>query len=588
MTVIYSRNESQVSPEIDLVRDFEILTHDISDAERAQLLDDIREYVLNNRDHPEKLKFASPELLMKTLQNLTQVCDGLTGFFCSSPEYLNKVVSKAQFLQNNLRTLRFERGGLFYDLNEREESYLGLQSTTLGVDYYLQLREDSLEDYSNFLFDYLELGQITEHSTSEIFTQGAMHDQTRNFFDESAANGRIKSHGASHEISTNEMMDVSGIPFELFDDSSLDFSSDDVLLVMDAMLPVPSVEERHAIIQQLLQMSSQQVKGTAPDSVADFLAVCDLIGEIFAVERLSADELILQVSQFNERLHIMNRERQKLKIPTLDKEQHIQKITRTLVDAPLEEWRDQYSVSLSDVLTAINELSYLNSGQILEIMTLILQSGGDLRREASCISGLAYQDIKLIYAHIANPKLLDQKFSVSKVFEFYYSQHHEDRFELHAEKAAAVIEADERLDWVTPEMASLVMTVESRGEASAVSETTGAHFGLMQIGVSAYEQITGKSVTPEELKATVTGRGWPLNIEIGVRYLQWCFDYFNPTHSPAVAFGNYNWGCDSMQKYRHFAMYGRKTGVTLNNETRDYVTKYISYQRLLHKAASQN
>lgn len=579
MTTLYSRKDNGASPEIDLVRDFEVLTHELTAEERTQFVNDVRQYINENRTHPENLRFTSAESLESKLSEITQSCDSWTGMLCYDPSYLEKIISRAEILESHLQTLRFEGGGLFYDLKNKDSSWYGILSSTASVDYFVFGDLQGLDSYLGELFDFFENTQ-SQDNVEMMFSRGAMYERTREFFDTDQVIQDGSEPMSSHVIDVESGLDLENVPYDLFEQATFTIGGDDMIFIASCVRDL-EVQEQRQVVQRLVGVVEGMKISNEFERMNTLLALSELTADLIMMDQLNVLEMESLISQCAKTLTTMNGERKSLGLAKLNPAAFIDNVAMAIDQiARAGTVKGALPPNLG-MLEAILKLSYLSADQIVLICNKITETGGDPMLEIPVVSGLSFEHIMDTFAALADARTLESRYHLQDTFDRYYVQHQNDKFMHHFAHAQSIIEGNDKLNDVTPEMVTTMITIESEGDKNKVS-TTGVHFGLMQIGTEAYEQMTGDAVSASELRGLVTGAGWKTNIKVGTEYLQWCFDYKNPLGSLAVAIGNYNWSLTGMLNYRQFAMYGVPPKKSLNPETSGYILKYLAYQRKYH------
>lgn len=139
------------------------------------------------------------------------------------------------------------------------------------------------------------------------------------------------------------------------------------------------------------------------------------------------------------------------------------------------------------------------------------------------------------------------------------------KFTLHRDYAARVTED---LAHVSQNLVLSVLVTESNGDRAKVSPM--GYKGLMQLGNQEFAKYVDANL-PQAIRDDIFN--YRSNMSAGSRYLQWCFENFNPEKSVALAAANYNWGCGNTKKYRQGT-------VPLRQETHDYIAKVLVFSRL--------
>ena len=431
----------------------------------------------------------------------------------------------------------------------------------------------------------------------------------------------------SMKVDTGESFDFSEIPHAILNGAEshplFQPSSEDEIFIMHCLDKITFTDDQRKneikdIVQNVIDLNTQNhdcpLRGNVSENI---LAMFDLIDSMTAHCQLEPTQILdlitkaaalydrqlvemnsqtflkragVAVEKYKDSKDRVHDQRQALSQaqPSLTRDSFYNNLAERLFNAGstidlLEPHFPNVETCQTQTIETIFKFNYLPTNELKKVIQKLEIHNVDIIAELDILCGLNFDDIMT-----AIDRSFDDSFisghHLHDSFNHYFHENHDNKFIPHQEYAAQTIEKY-NLTGITPEMVSLIIMIESEGEKNK-ENPAGTHLGLMQVGRLAYEQITKKDLSLEDLKNTITGHpGWQQNIEVGTRYLSWSLRNYNPVQSLAIAKGNFNYGSAGMLKYRMPHMYEIGNAYTLNGETADYIAKYLVYRRWLHAAS---
>ncbi|OVE80864.1 hypothetical protein BVY03_05225 [bacterium K02(2017)] len=592
------------------MRDFSLLTHHLTQQQRSNFAKDIRSLVMAHQEQGLSLIYDDAASLSKDLKTHLETCkiNNWAGkLFCSTPAYLTSILDQAKRIETDLISIKNTNGALFYDFDQSsaEKSLYG------SFDYYVSLPEGDHELYRQMVFDQFKNDFLRASDISVYMRHDPINEVVDDFYLSTDAKNQ---HGISRAIDADAYFDLADKKIEsLAQKSKIKFSAAELVFMVscvshytdaeqskliDLIFSFPKPDKRnkdnflvnniHDIIINLFNLvfkTNQQAELSASNMFEHLTQTNQIFRarykEIKSTKFIQecCDDTYKEVSKKNssEKFSILNSANEE---NNLSEESFYKKINDLLTEFPdFYEFKNEVNLSPIDLLSIIKKLHYMS---VLDIKTIIYQLDhyqADIKAEIDFLSGLSFDDMIMIINDSRDDSLVYNKWKLQDGFRLYYQNQFDDKFTPHHQEAKNVIKNNPSIAHVTAQMASLIILIESNGDKNAISSTK-AHFGLMQIGTAAYKQIKGIDLSLKELKQKVTGSGWKENTEVGTNYLEWCFDYFNPTKSLAIAASNYNKGVGNTLAYRMHHMYKIGQPKPLFAETREYMAKYLAYTRI--------
>jgi hypothetical protein len=381
-----------------------------------------------------------------------------------------------------------------------------------------------------------------------------------------------------------QAFDVDAIPFETFDTLAPEWGNGDINGLMNTLGPW-SKEDATLLIESLFKNQAD-----AKNPKKEILIDADFIGKLAGPIALDPDSALKILARANE---IWNGFRDDMRTKTYGAKSEGDKISRqnyleTMSEHALGclEALTEFDLDGFEIIETALAFPYLTPAEIAGIARKLPGNPVSVYEELKTFSGLSLDDINAIVT-----KVDDHSFSAQMDADFddYFGKRN-DKFLLHRsaieatyKKAAA---AGKPFEFVTPEVAQILIFIESTGKGGLIS-STGHHFGLMQVGLDACNTVLSSDISEEVCKQKALG-DYRWNIDQGMHYLEYGFTSLNPTNSFANAMGNYNGGAGTMISYKKGHMYafgslaGQETaGTPLKAETRDYIAKFMYCRRLL-------
>lgn len=409
---------------------------------------------------------------------------------------------------------------------------------------------------------------------------------------------------ATRAVKTHEGGDFANIPYDLFANAGLlKFTSTDMLAASAALRDFDKKEAR-AVVGHVLALHQPKENRNwkswvqeaeiqkNQDAVGPAL---ELAGALREVRKASLGEVLNALTAAKDISLGLEQEQRTSPfngIADADKStraKNYARLARHVRDcAPLFARSGRAPLGTSDTLAAVLLLYYLNAGQIAAVIEKLHTIGADVMAEIRILSGLNFDDMMtIIDASVVRPLPMSADTSEDTglpdvnywegSFNNYFITH-ADKFVKHRDHIEGVIaNPGFEISHVTGDMASLIIVIESENKISAKNDGT---WGLMQIGAGACEQITKKRLPPEQWRARALG-DYQFNTEIGTRYLEWCFENYNPTHSLAKAIMLYNAEQITAIRYGKHHMHGIGEPAKLPVVTRNYIIKYLALSRML-------
>jgi tetratricopeptide (TPR) repeat protein len=253
MSVINQKHGGVIPYQIDLIRDFSVLTHSLSEADRAKLAEQLKPLFGSDESN---LVFKSAASFEAELSNIIQAGSETS----LVPAYLQDVIDQAYHLESDLIELRELDTGLYYDFDN-------LSSLSEGFDFYVAMPKE---------LDKLSLPNLSYESMS--VTSAVM--QMRSDVYPTLRPGTVVEIHASENIE--------GIPFDVFEKySPMELRGEEILFIMSQLSTV-SDGDVATLLRHVFVMAQDSQMYTANDLLYCF----ELIGGLCQDLDLTVDQIV--------------------------------------------------------------------------------------------------------------------------------------------------------------------------------------------------------------------------------------------------------------------------------------------------------
>jgi hypothetical protein len=604
MTSLYARNNTDLAPRIDLVRDLALLTHTLEADERAQFIEQIQP-LLDSYDagNPDSLKFDTAEDLAVALKETKHDCYLIT---TCEPSHVEEVLLQAQRLQEHIKEIRQVGSGLFYDFYAIGELNAELQVTPemkRGADVYINFgTNENFHGFYEALLVATEAGLDQGELDTVLAGDTGVWDSASDTSDTGLPSlAQLSQNGVSTTVDTAAFFDFSEIPYEIFEGhNSLTIRPDDVIQIM-MLTDAFNAEDRKKIIHHVFEWAHRMTEEHAviQDEYANMLNAFELVSVLSSQYSLPVRDCAQVLSNVDQ-MYAGNAQEMNDSRYAYLQEKHGEVVKALHLDAVLNQMTtglanykefgyDTYGLNDKQMARVFTLLHYMDAESVYDVLSTIakFEPQGTTEGKINTIqmlSGLRHEDFIDIYersfATVPDTTVpaMYGGMTLSKAKKYYneYFVSRKSTMNEHRELARRFYEGH---DYVNGEMVNLVALAESEGGLNKVNKAGLPYYGIMQIGYDAYTTLGGE-LKPKPFKESALNND-AFNMRVGTKYLKWCFDYGNPAKSIAIALSNYNHGIGYTLDYRMSHIYGSEIDHDLPPETKGYIIKYLMYSRLL-------